>query len=566
MLRPSIKILPPEVQNQIAAGEVVERPASVLKELLENSLDALATSVKVYLQRGGLELIQVEDNGVGIPEEELELALTRHATSKISFFPDLLSISTYGFRGEALPSIASVSQLSLSSKTLEQESGMAVEVHFGQLLKKYPLSHPPGTRVKVENLFLNVPARLKFLKTPATEKNKCIQAFIREALPHTQVEFLLFVEGKEHLHFYKQEKPLLRLQKIWPESITQNLLEFNLKKEDITISGYTSKPESIQARANRIFVYVNNRPVQDKIILKAIREAYAGKILRNEFPQTLLFIHIPPELVDVNVHPAKTEVRFTEEGLIFSLVKKALEQVLSPKITYSFEVKEEIKPALMDKKEFSLPLTEKDISEVKEVAENKAPYTPTSLEEKYSEPAQKDNLIYLGQIDSTYLLLKDRENFLLLDQHAVHERILFEELKNKKIEKKHLLLPLTIKLSLSEQECFQELFGYLSELGFSGELKENILHLKTIPGLLTPEQSTSFLKEILVKKIDKYEELLKIMACKGSIKAKATLTTDEALGLILKWQRCPNNSFCPHGRPTSLPLRAEMFHALFKRT
>ncbi len=224
----------------------------------------------------------------------------------------------------------------------------------------------------------------------------------------------------------------MRLQKIWPESITQNLLEFNLKKEDITISGYTSKPESIQARANRIFVYVNNRPVQDKIILKAIREAYAGKILRNEFPQTLLFIHIPPELVDVNVHPAKTEVRFTEEGLIFSLVKKALEQVLSPKITYSFEVKEEIKPALMDKKEFSLPLTEKDISEVKEVAENKAPYTPTSLEEKYSEPAQKDNLIYLGQIDSTYLLLKDRENFLLLDQHAVHERILFEELKKQK--------------------------------------------------------------------------------------------------------------------------------------
>ncbi len=213
MLRPSIKILPPEVQNQIAAGEVVERPASVLKELLENSLDALATSVKVYLQRGGLELIQVEDNGVGIPEEELELALTRHATSKISFFPDLLSISTYGFRGEALPSIASVSQLSLSSKTLEQESGMAVEVHFGQLLKKYPLSHPPGTRVKVENLFLNVPARLKFLKTPATEKINVSRPLFGKPCRTPRWNFFYLLREKSIYTFTSRKSPYCAFKK-----------------------------------------------------------------------------------------------------------------------------------------------------------------------------------------------------------------------------------------------------------------------------------------------------------------------------------------------------------------
>ncbi|WP_456324552.1 DNA mismatch repair endonuclease MutL [Desulfonauticus submarinus] len=568
---PSIKILPPEIQNQIAAGEVVERPASVLKELIENSLDAGATSIEVNLKKGGLESIEVIDNGIGIQEQELELALTRHATSKITYFPDLLSISTYGFRGEALPSIASVSKFSLKSRPKQQEIGFEINVKFGQIQPKKPITMPYGTHIIVNELFANIPARLKFLKTPPTEKRRSIQTFLKQALPHTEIEFKLFSDKQEIFHFYAQEDILSRLTKIWPKHIVSCLEKINFQDDNIQITGLASRPESIQARGDRIFLYVNKRPVQDKLLLSAIKKAYEGKILRNEFPQVILFLDIPPELVDVNVHPAKLEVRFSEEKTVFNAVRKAIQNTLEVTTLFSFHPTKTNQPnslsTIKEIKEHSPIYIAPEIKAKPTInfqTEQSKKNTFTQNKEKIS--VVKEDFVYLGQIDKTYLLLKQENNFLILDQHAIHERILFEEFKNQKTEKKKLLLPLNYSLTGEEKICLEKFWVTFNKMGFSLSLSaNNILEINAIPSPFSPEEAKLFIQEILSKQINKFEEMLKIMACRASIKAGDELTPDEALALIFKWQSCPNKEFCPHGRPTLIVLKDDILAPLFKR-
>lgn len=595
-----IRLLPPELQNQIAAGEVVERPSSVLKELVENALDAGATRVRVLIRDGGQSCVRVSDNGAGIPEDQLELAVTRHATSKLASLQDLQEIHSFGFRGEALPSIASVSRFRLASAVQDGE-GAVLEVRHGRMEGRTRTAMPRGTEVEVSDLFANVPARLKFLKQPATEARKCSELLVRIALANLHVDFEL-LNGERTVHrFLAGEDLARRLGSIWPRELVESAHGVALKESALVVSGLAGDPSTAQARADRILVYVNGRPVQDRTVVSAIREAYRGRILGKEYPQAVLFLSVPPEEVDVNVHPAKTEVRFQDEGEIFRVVRRAVAQALEAGAVQAPLAAE---PARMSAaKPWPVLPVEHPRPQAQETghdrpAASRTPYdqpwpdkfsssaaaqrlfetpSPETFAPKAStmpapsspEPDRDTGTVrYLGQFANTYLILASPDEITLIDQHAAHERVLFHMLRasGSKGDRRPLLMPIEIHLHPAQASAAQEIWADLDGLGFSLELADGTrILMHAVPSLLTPAKAREFLEDALSNKARSMEDLWAVMACKAAIKAGDVLTADEALALVESWQHLPDRNYCPHGRPTALRWGVGELEKLFKR-
>lgn len=644
MQRRPIHLLPPELRNQIAAGEVVERPASVVKELVENSLDAGARSIFVTLENGGQSRICVQDDGAGIPADELELAVTRHATSKIANLQELQAINSYGFRGEALPSIASVSHFRMTSAF--QGEAVTAQVRHGHFLGIQPANLHQGTLVEVLNLFENIPARLKFLKNPATEQKKALDGLIRLGLARPQ-SFRFSAGERELLRFDAGQDLRERLCLLWPTLITDTLQDFDAVRQGIRVHGLAAAPQVSQPRADRMFFYVNGRAVGDKRLSAAVREAYKGHLTSREYPQLVLFMELDPEEVDVNVHPAKSEVRFRDESAVFAAVLRALRPLfetpalgtvpdsangeeggLFPKpalpISPASPISSGISPSSAPRplgfwgsvdeapvlrrvdKEALLPLPPLGyVGVVGGLAESVAPYGPEQEPEAGAMPgpvfgpenplpwadaddssaavplpaasagispgpalAPLGGYSYWGQVADTYLVLRDSGGALvLLDQHAAHERILYQRMcQNAYAGTGQLLMvPLELALHPAEVERVFALREVLENLGFVLELGGNILQVRATPPLLERASAGEFLREVLAGRKDDLAAVFVSMACKAAIKAGQVLSNDEALGLIAQWQSVPEKEFCPHGRPCVLRWDAHALEKLFKR-
>ena len=591
-VRRSIRVLTPELQNQIAAGEVVERPASVLKELIENSLDAGGDSIEVNIEGGGGGLLSVQDNGHGLSGQDMELALTRHATSKISAVEDLHSIHSFGFRGEALPSIASVSRLDFFSCIEPDPEGVHLQVLAGRILEKKPASLRPGSRVEVRDLFANTPARLKFLKTQQTEYRKCQEVVQRFALAHLEVGFRFVSGGRSVLHFSRGETLQDRIRQIWPESITEGLLPVECEtKPGTRIKGMVGVPDSAQARAGRILFYVNQRPVQDKLLLSALRQAYKGRLLSREYPQAVLFVEVPGRSVDVNVHPAKSEVRFRDEQEIFSLIRtgvlRALDGGAEPGVQAGADRvrSEELSRSAAHGRRSGFRSFVGESFPVRETRESYAADRPKGPGEEAAvaslsgfDPSPVSGAtavhtatgqVYLGQIYQTYLLITDRNRgFCILDQHAVHERVLFEKFKRtgESSPRQELILPVEKKLHRSEQLALDKSAPLLRRLGFSFERpsQEQIV-VRSLPSSLDVHKAGEFLQAVLGEQLESLDDIWCLLACRQAVKAGEYLAPAEAVQLIDAWSDCRDPAHCPHGRPTMVSLASTQLEKMFKR-
>lgn len=626
-----IQVLPSELCNQIAAGEVVERPASVVKELVENSLDAWATRVDVQLENGGQGLIRVQDNGSGVLPDELSLAVLRHATSKIRKVTDLDSIHSYGFRGEALPSIASVSDFSMAS-AVRGENGSVVSsvirVSFGARSGVEPSSLHQGTVVEVRDLFSNVPARLKFLKSPATEVKRCLEWLERQALARTDVAFSLMSDGRTLLQCLPGETLAARLARMWPPQVVEALAPFDAERSGVRVHGLAARPDVSQPHGSRILIFVNGRSVTDKRVYGAVRQAYEGRITSRDYPQAVVFVELDPAEVDVNVHPAKSEVRFRDESAVYAAVLTAVRSSLqtpsgeldagcgvkdgaSPEVTPpSAGKKEEASPVLAESRPMGFwgaadsplrrplpaekesegdgewtvarphpvpdsrgmtqpaPFPEPGLREEEKTEPRPTPPVPENLLREVPEPASSRGLEYLGQVAGTYLVFRDASDALvILDQHAVHERILFSRFSEKGWHgaSQGLALPLVLELHPAEAGRWRDVKEMLEGLGYRGTLCGGTLTVDGIPALLDRAGAQDFLRECLAGLKDDFRARFATMACRSAIKGGQRLTRDEAMNLVSQWLATPDRDYCPHGRPTVLRRDAAALEKLFKR-
>lgn len=641
-----IRLLPPELRNQIAAGEVVERPSSVLKELVENSLDAGAANVHVQIERGGQGLVLVQDDGLGLAPDELELAVTRHATSKLANLEDLSRIASYGFRGEALPSIASVSRFAMAAARSGEEGtpeeGWRINVDYGRVADREPVAMKQGARVEVRDLFTNVPARLKFLKTHATETSRCQEALFRLALARLDVSFVFTASGREVFRLARGQSLKERLAPLWPPAIVQAMAPFDLGHEEVRVHGLAGDPGKAQGRGARILLYVNGRAVQDRIMLRAVQDAYKGRLLAREYPQAVVFLELPPEEVDVNVHPAKSEVRFRDEKQVFSLVRRGVAEAVQRMVPPDFappqgkefpdapwharlpekfrspQGERETDPGAAFIPSTATPPTMGFAGSTRDFALREAsgppasermaegfqrepvatPASPPLLEEQgrldmeppvsppggegdretgdsigvedrsLAKAVLQGGVAYLGSLAGSYLVLKlGDEALALLDQHAAHERVLFERLKKggRRGESQLLALPLELRLHPSEAERLREFWAELEALGFVLQSRGETLLASGIPAGLTQGQAGEYLRAVLEGQAKDMEDLWKLMACKTAVKAGQALATDEALHLLDAWSKTPERHFCPHGRPVLLSWNMAELEKLFKR-
>ena len=600
-----IRVLPPGLKNQIAAGEVVERPASVVKELVENSLDVGCGRVDMTIEKGGRSLIVVQDNGIGIEAGQLKLAVTRHATSKIRDFADLSAITSFGFRGEALPSIASVSRFMVTSCAQGSDQAAFIEVRAGEVVGEGPAALASGTRVEVHDLFANTPARLKFLKTEATENRRCQDILMRISLAHLESGFSLTMGGREAFRMPPGQELAARLQTFWPPAVCDGLSPFDLERDGYRVHGVAGSPSTAQGRGNRILLYVNGRPVQDKLMLGAVRQAYKGMLLSREHPQMVLFLDLPADEVDVNVHPAKLEVRFIEESRVFSLIRGGVMQALAHMDSGNPMAEHAGRTALPGSNRMPASpgthagashrrsrrpdFTKADNAKFSTFREFKADYNqPGNLDLPMPPPAMGTRgservpgleglepvslagtgYTYLGQVSDTYLILRENDSLVLVDQHAAHERVLLAVMRRQRTrgDSQPLAVPLELTLHPSEMERAQALRDEFGKMGFLLEMDGSTrLLVRGIPPTLDTGKARDYLTDALAEKVKGLDDLWIMMACKTAIKANQPLAVDEALALLDAWLATPEREYCPHGRPVAVRFNPRDMEKLFKR-
>jgi len=577
-----IRVLEPQVAAKIAAGEVVERPSSVVKELVENAIDAGATIVQIEIRNGGLELIRVVDNGCGIPQEEIELAFQRHATSKISGLEDLQAVRTLGFRGEALYSIAAVAQVTLCSRPAHQAAAAFLDIADGQVKSRGQRGAPVGTTVTVRNLFYNVPARRKFLKSPEVEGARIINLVYQFALAYPELHFYLVNNGRQAFQSTGSGSLYDALVKVYGLETAKQMIEiptFDLLS--LSVWGYVSQPHLNRANRSYISFFVNRRWVQSPMLTRAVEEAYHTLLPVGRYPIAVLNITMPPEELDVNVHPAKAEVKFLREGDVFTAVQRAVRSALmrgaaipefGPVATARADA---LRPMPgMYRPQTTIPaaalMPSGQVTEVHGAPEGEVAVQTTT-------EGKLPPLRIIGQMAQTYIVAEAPDGMYLIDQHTAHERILYDRLMAEHarmaVKSQLLLEPLTLELSSRQQAILQPRLGALAELGFQLEpFGERTYLVRAIPAVLQPASALQAILEIIDLLSDERltpanwrEGLYITLACHGAVRAGQTLTMEEMRQLVLQLEQTSLPRTCPHGRPTLLHISQAQLEREFGR-
>ena len=596
--RRAIRELPDELVSQIAAGEVVERPASVVRELVDNALDAGATEIAVKLVGGGIRAIVVEDDGHGIPSDELGLALRRHATSKIASLQELEGVSTMGFRGEALAAIASIAEVSLASRTADAPHAQRLDARSGELA---PAARGVGTSIEVRELFFSTPARRKFLKTEATEFAHCVEAVRRHALARPEVSFTVWHDGKLAQQWRRTSRAQRLIDVLGAEFVTDSR-EVALELGVLRVVGRSGTPESARARADQQYVYVNGRFVRDKLIAHGVRSAYEDVLHGGRQPAYVLFIEIAPDRVDVNVHPTKVEVRFRESREVHQAVRRAVETALAiPRAGGELPAgADEAWPATpaplaarpIDMSRFGA--TQQASLGLQQMATLYAQELPaawsgtpapaaTMLSTAPAEPANHADAWPLGkalaQVAGTFVLAENAQGLVIVDMHAAHERIVYERLKaslgHSAIESQPLLIPATFAATAQEIATAEAQAETLRTLGLDvAPLSASVLAVRSQPAALAGGDVVELARSVLAE-LGQYDasrvverardEILSTMACHGAVRANRKLTLDEMNALLRDMERTERIDQCNHGRPTWRQITLKELDGLFWR-
>ncbi|MBC8457617.1 MAG: DNA mismatch repair endonuclease MutL [Deltaproteobacteria bacterium] len=568
-----IRILPEKVASQIAAGEVVDRPASVVRELIDNSIDAGADRIVISIEKGGKGAIKVSDNGSGISRDDLLLCVERHATSKIETVSDLFSVKSLGFRGEALPSIASVSRMQIISRPQDQLAGHRLKIAGGKLIAIEEIGAPAGTIVEVRNLFFNLPARRKFLRAGKTESDYIIDMFSKVTLPYLDINFRLDDDGKTIMNLPSSHQRLHRLSVLMGRKVAESIIKAQERDLDLEISAYIAPSDFSRTRGDRLFIYVNDRNIRDRLVTKAIIEGYGQRLMKGQYPQAVVFIKIDPSKIDVNVHPAKQEVRFRNSREVFQIIVSTIEKALARSF-HAFPGKEPIrKNGSVDQKK-SFGFVSEPVWNYSQTAESTVSQVKTQVGEQ---SIVKEGIQVIGQFGNTYILCQTKEGLLIVDQHAAHERIVYENLKKglqaSQIEAQTLLVPHKIELSMKEKRIVLKKGAQLIRFGIElDHFGGNTFLVRSVPAMLRNVQWDSFLSE-LIAELEKgnlgddtvLDKVLTVMACHGAIRAGHRMNNEEMIYLLGQLDEMDLPTNCPHGRPIFKHFTYYEIEKMFKR-
>jgi DNA mismatch repair protein MutL len=602
-LNMSIRRLPPELINRIAAGEVVERPASALKELVENSLDAGARQVSIRLSAGGLELIEVADDGCGMSPDEMRLALERHATSKLP--NDAIDeVTSFGFRGEALPSIASVSRLTLESRTSGAD-GWRIGIDHGEPAGEGPAALPPGTRIRIEGLFDKVPARRKFLRSPRAEYAACLDAVKRLAMARSDVGFTLDHDGRRILTLQPAEPPA-RVAELLSHELDRHGIGIDCVRDGLRLTGVISLPTFNRGMADQQFLFVNSRPVKDRLLVGALRAAYRDLIARDRHPIAALFVEVPLSEVDVNVHPAKTEVRFRDPSAVRGLMVGGLRRALDEESQRSAAREQAAAPvmwttsAIYDSAFVRHPrgIEDDPSGQSRDPAkqENWAPAfagvtnlgesttlfseAPAARAEPAVEPVPSFPLgVARGQVAATYIVAEAVDGLVIVDQHAAHERLVLERMRAAReggtVARQALLIPEVVELDEPDCDRLEASAGELAAMGLEIErFGASAMLVRAVPAALGETDAAALLADIAAEIAelggpmslrDKLDHVAATIACHGSVRAGRTLSVAEMNALLREMEVTPRSGQCNHGRPTWVKLGHSEIEKLFGR-